>query len=65
MGEGDSSVGGTQRKKKVKQCQRHQGQKATTGGGKVCLGKEMLPCPLQQKAQASKCAQVEIPVLSF
>lgn len=39
--------------------------KGSSGGGKVCLGEEMLPCPLQQKAQVSKRAWMEIPVLSF
>lgn len=40
------------------------GAKGSNGAGKVCLGEEMLPCPLQQKAQVSKSAWVEISVLS-
>lgn len=39
--------------------------KGSNGGGEVCLGEEMLPCPLQQKAEVSRSAWVEIPVLSF
>lgn len=40
------------------------GAKGSNGAGKVCLREEMLPCPLQQKAQVSKSVWVEISVLS-
>lgn len=41
-----------------------QGEKGSDGGGEVCLGEEIAPCPLQQKAQVSKGLWVEMLVLS-